>query len=275
MTAYLIVNADDFGLTEGTNRAIAQAHTTGVVTSASLLANGESFDHAVELAKRMPSLGVGVHLTLNEGFPVDKALVKFCRGGELPLTPHPYVQLWATRRLPIQAIRAEFEAQVRKVIGAGIQPTHIDGHKYIHLLPGIIWAAVDVARAYDIPFVRVPIVRDPIPLRPRAFGLIILAAMAAWALPVIQRAGLSTADRYLGFVDTGHLTEPCVVEALARPQPGVTEMVCHPAEPSPHLDALLARGYRWIGDYEFAAETRAVASEEVRQQVLSAGWTLI
>jgi predicted glycoside hydrolase/deacetylase ChbG (UPF0249 family) len=66
----LIVNADDFGLSEAVNRAVIQAHENGIVTSTSIMAGGEAFEHAAALAARCPTLGVGVHLTLTELRPV-------------------------------------------------------------------------------------------------------------------------------------------------------------------------------------------------------------
>src|SRR3954447_19197922 len=127
MTAYLIVNADDFGITEGTNRAIIDAHQNGIVTSTSLLANGYAFDHAVSLAKQTPSLGIGVHLTLTEGPPVSNCLPAelLSPDGKLPLSNQPYVRALLSGQLPREAIRCEYTAQVGKIIDAGITPTHI------------------------------------------------------------------------------------------------------------------------------------------------------
>src|SRR6266851_3582759 len=153
----LIVNADDFGLTEGTNHAIIDAHCNGIVTSASLLANGYAFDHAVELARQHPALGVGVHLTLTEGPPVASAVPELLASdGKLPLSNQPFVRALLAGRLPRDAIRREFAAQIGKVIAAGITPTHIDGHKYIHLLPGVSQIAADVARQFGIGVMRIP-----------------------------------------------------------------------------------------------------------------------
>ncbi|MGC0774685.1 MAG: ChbG/HpnK family deacetylase, partial [Candidatus Acidiferrum sp.] len=73
----LIVNADDLGWTEGVNRGIAEAHRNGIVTSASLLANGAAFASGVEVTRKTPGLGVGVHLNLSDGEPVaPRELVK-------------------------------------------------------------------------------------------------------------------------------------------------------------------------------------------------------
>lgn len=275
----LIVNADDFGLTEGTNRAVVDAHSTGIVTSTSLLANGYAFDHAVALAHELPSLGVGVHLTLTEGPPVAPgvAVELFPAGqGSLPLSNQPYARALAAGRLPRSAIRREFEAQVGKVVAAGIQPTHIDGHKYIHLLPGITEIAADVARQYAIPVMRIPhrLGDSPTSRIGRLPGLIVIALMGALAYRVARRATMYVPDRVVGFVDTGHLTPGAIQRLLRTPRSGVTEMLCHPAYRSAQLDALLAQGYRWIAGYDFDGETAAVSDPSAKQRLEAAGWSL-
>ncbi len=65
----LIVNADDLGWTEGVNRGIVEAHRKGLVTSTSLLANGQAFAAAAEISRSNPELGIGVHLNLSDGAP--------------------------------------------------------------------------------------------------------------------------------------------------------------------------------------------------------------
>jgi len=66
----LIINADDFGLTSGVNRAIAKCHTRGVVTSATLMAAGDAMLDASRLAPTLPRLGVGCHVVLVDGSPL-------------------------------------------------------------------------------------------------------------------------------------------------------------------------------------------------------------
>jgi predicted glycoside hydrolase/deacetylase ChbG (UPF0249 family) len=278
-TPRLIVNADDFGLTEGTNRAIVDAHHTGIVTSTSLLANGYAFDHAVALAREVPLLGIGVHLTLTEGPSVAPGMAAdlFPAGrGYLPLSNQPHVRALAAGRLPHAAIRREFEAQVGKVMAAGIQPTHIDGHKYIHLLPGITAIAADVARQYAIPAMRVPhrLGDSPFSRIGRLSGLLAIWLMGALAYRVARWAGLLVPDRVVGFVDTGHLSPDAIRRLLRAPRPGVTEMLCHPAYRSAQLDALLAQGYRWIAGYDFDRETAAVSDPAARRSLEAAGWSL-
>src|SRR2546427_11765992 len=66
----LIVNADDFGWSEGVNRGIVEAYRNGIVTSTTVLANGEAFDGAAQLARQERRLGVGGHLNLSDGAPL-------------------------------------------------------------------------------------------------------------------------------------------------------------------------------------------------------------
>ncbi len=274
-SATLIVNADDFGLTEGTNRAIADAFRTGIVTSTSLLANGYAFGHAVELAKALPGLGIGVHFTLTEGPPVAPDVPELLGAdGLLPLSNQPFVRAALRRSLPREAIRREFEAQVARIIAAGITPTHVDGHKYIHLLPGISEIVAEVACQYDIPVMRVP--RHPVDgvtHAKRLPGLYVLTALGMRAVRIASRAGLHTSDYFAGFVDTGHLDQSAIRRLTGKARPGVTELLCHPAYRSPALDSLLARGYRWIAGYDFDGETAAVSDPAARREIEAIGWS--
>ncbi|NWF68473.1 MAG: ChbG/HpnK family deacetylase [Chloroflexi bacterium] len=282
MSNYLIVNADDFGLTESTNNAIIDAHHQGIVTSASLLANGQAFDHAVWLARENPTLGVGVHLTLTEGRPVDDIgrLAVFVPGmdepGRFPLSNAPYVRALLTGKFPRKNIMREFKAQTSKIIQAGIKPTHIDGHKYIHLLPPLPQIAADIADLYGIRYMRLPRPADSwLTAHPRRLpGMLALGLLSLLALPAARTAHLRTAGRFLGFTDTGHLTLARLRAILRKPRRGVTEVVCHPAYRSAALSGLQQQGYEWIAGYNFEEETAAVSSPELRRELQAAGWTL-
>jgi chitin disaccharide deacetylase len=282
--AYLVVNADDFGMTEGTNRAIIDAHQKGIVTSTSLLANGQSFDHAVELAKANPTLGVGVHLTLSEGRPIDDMarMIVFVPGveaGHFPLGNSPYVKALLTNKLPHKNIMREFKSQILKITRTGIKPTHIDGHKYIHLLPRIADIVAEVADVYGIPFVRLPRPADSIGSmlgKPtRVPGMLALAGMSALAYPLVKRAERRIANRFVGFSDTGRLTLDKLRSLLRKPRAGITEVVCHPAYRSAQLQSLLSKGYEWIEGYNFEEETAAVTSADLRRELEAAGWKLV
>src|SRR5579864_2106660 len=154
----LIVNADDFGWTEGVNRGVAEAHRNGIVTSASLLANGGEFEAAVKLAKGIPRLGLGVHLNLSNGTPVAgreavPGLVN--QAGEFTDGPESLLLKIAMRGLAAGEVEKEWEAQIRKVCDAGVAVTHLDGHKHVHMLPGLFEIALRLARRHGIGAIRV------------------------------------------------------------------------------------------------------------------------
>ena len=133
---YLIPNADDFGFTRDVNQGIVQAHRQGILTATTLMATGAAFDHAVQLARENPELDIGVHLVLvgSPGFPAT--------------LPGLLISLGRIR------IYDEFVRQVRKVVDAGLQPTHLDTHKHTHLLPQVFNAVARIAEEFHIPWVR-------------------------------------------------------------------------------------------------------------------------
>ena len=155
----LIVNADDLGWTDGVNRGIVHAHRNGIVTSASLLANGAAFESAVEMARAAPAMGVGVHLNLNDGKPVSApesvpSLVN--AQGEFAGGPETFMLRIARRNLNLKEVETEWDHQIQKVCDAGIRPTHVDGHKPMQMLPGLAYKNLEfrlaqAARALDDP----------------------------------------------------------------------------------------------------------------------------
>ncbi len=155
----LIVNADDFGLTEAVNKGIVEAHVRGIVTSTTIMANGRAFDAAVSTSRRVPGLGIGVHLNLTAGEPVAPArnipsLVD--RHERLHWSPGRLLRALVARKVNLAEIETELRAQITKVFGAGIRPTHLDGHKHVHLLPGVSQIVIRVAQEFSITAIRCP-----------------------------------------------------------------------------------------------------------------------
>jgi len=157
MQRRLIINADDFGLCEGVNRAVEQAHRQGVLTSATIMANMPAADEAVRTAKKLPGLGVGVHLNLTEGAPLSKeAAVKALvnSAGEFAYSPAVISILSTAVHSVRKAIRTELSAQIQWVLDKGVRPTHLDSHKYIHCFAAIFTIVCEMARRFKIPAVR-------------------------------------------------------------------------------------------------------------------------
>src|SRR3954447_14640270 len=120
----LIVNADDFGFTRDVNEGIVEAHSHGILTATTLMANGEAFEHAVALSRETPTLDVGCHLVFVQGQSVAEP------GRELPQTVTELARTLLRGQLNVYE---EARAQLSRIIAAGITPSHIDTHKHTHL----------------------------------------------------------------------------------------------------------------------------------------------
>lgn len=240
----LIVNADDLGWTEGVNRGIAEAHRNGIITSTSLLANGAAFATAVEMVRSVPGLGVGVHLNLSDGCPVaTRETVSTLVGetGEFEGGPEALLLRMARRGLSAAEVEQEWDAQIRKVRDAGIRPTHLDGHKHVHMLPGLFEVTLRLAKKHAIGAVRIS--HEASTLRAALSagdelhaGVVLKQGVQARGLKLLardarelaNRAGVATADYFCGIAQTGEMTQEGVLRLLRSLPEGTTELMCHP-----------------------------------------------
>jgi hopanoid biosynthesis associated protein HpnK len=236
----LIINADDFGFTSGVNRAIAEAHLHGVVTSSTLMANGKSFAGAVELARDMPSLSVGCHVMLIDGEPVveAEALPSLTAATAFKDGLKSFAARAVAGRINPTEIAAEASAQIRKIQSAGIPVSHVDTHKHTHVFPQILRpllrAAADCGvRALRNPFgPRMPLRSSELLARPKLWTryaeVQVLRRFAGKFHNAVKREGFATPDGTLGIEVTGTLDER-LFQAIARAIPdGTWEFVCHP-----------------------------------------------
>jgi predicted glycoside hydrolase/deacetylase ChbG (UPF0249 family) len=240
----LIVNADDLGWTEGVNRGIAEAHGNGIVTSASILANGAAFTSGVELALSREGLGVGVHLNLSNGPPVaPRELVTTLLNdhGEFAGGPESILVKLATRTIVLQEVEEEWDAQITRVREFGITPTHLDGHKHVQMLPGLFEIALRLAKRHDIGAIRVSheesSMRSALSAGEQQHaGHVLMQGVQARGLKLLahdareqaERAGISTTDYFCGIAQTGELTREGLACLLRGLPEGTTELMCHP-----------------------------------------------
>lgn len=225
----LIVNADDFGLTGGVNRAIVECHQRGVVTSTTLMVNGQAAADAATLATANRQLGVGLHLNLTAGpptLPPEKVSSLVGPDGNLPGLKKMLVRL-TLGQARTSELEAEVLAQIERCRELGIEPTHADSHHHLHAHPrlrGVLtWACrragIKKARGYRMA------ARSP-----KAVG-IRLAAL----IPVGGEA-LQTPDRFSGIESMGGKDMAAALAAQLASTRGVLEFMCHPG----HADAELS-----------------------------------
>ena len=237
----LILNADDFGMTRGVNEGIIRAHRDGVLTSATLMANGAEFDDAVSRAKSNPKLGVGCHLVLVGGpaiAPREKISSLADANGNLPESLAGLVARLSSGFIRMKAIERELRAQIEKIRSAGIEPTHLDTHKHTHAHPKVMEAVGRVAKELGITRIRKPMenLRDSWETtRHESSGrtkeLIAAAAARAvtpWFQTIARKYGLRSPDHFLGLAMTGGLGPAALRRMIDTLSDGSTEIMLHP-----------------------------------------------
>ena len=256
----LVVNADDFGLSERVNDGILHSHRHGILTSASIMANGAAFGHAAELARTTPGLDVGVHLTLVEERPLLPV-------SEVPSLVAPDGRCWGhvttfTRRyfggaIDATQVRRELEAQIRRVIDAGLQPTHLDSHQHVHMLPEVLRVTVALAREFGIRWVRFPAEPVAAYMASNPARLAQLVALRAFCAAG-RGADVARTDSFAGFFYGGRMDGSNLHRVLARlPRTGICELMCHPG----YDDPATAYGH-WR--YQWGRELAALTDPGIR-----------
>jgi chitin disaccharide deacetylase len=247
----LIVNADDFGYTAGVNRAIVEAHTLGIVTSSTLMANGAAFDDAVRQAKQLPQLSIGCHVVLIDGQPVvDPARLPSITSANSGAAHFrdglkSFAARALTGRMNASEIEAEAGAQIRKIQSAGIHVSHLDSHKHTHLFPAVLRPILRAAHAGGVRAIRnpfgpsKPLKSGELFARPNLWARYaetrILSALAGKFRAAVRKEGFATPDGTLGIEITGTLDER-LFRAIASVVPdGTWEFVCHPGYNDPDL----------------------------------------
>ena len=226
----LVINADDFGLSEGINRGILEAFHAGALRSASMMVTMPAFGDAVCRAKATgPALGIGLHFTLTAGRPLTRALSLVDRDTGDFVGPSTVLVRAFTGRIRHNEVEDECAAQIARAREAGIELTHLDGHHHVHLAPGIRGAVQRVLVAERIPAVRRPVERlYGIPKWQRRLPERVLIAMLSRGGGP-ERAGILTTDYFVGSTLLGARDfHSALVRVLDTLQRGTTELMVHP-----------------------------------------------
>lgn len=247
----LIVNADDFGLTSGVNRAIVELHRAGVLTSASLMARATATEEAIELARALPSLGVGCHVLLVDGRAVlspDKIpSLADSATGLMHRRLTSFLARLFTGRIRAAEIEAETAAQIALLQMRGVRLTHVDTHKHLHVFPSVLRPVLRAARAAGIRAVRNPF--EPVwAVRAtagaswaRCAEVNALRKLEAQCRQIIADEGFATTDGTIAMAGTGVLDAAMVRSLLEQLPQGAWELVTHPGYHDADLDRVRTR----------------------------------
>jgi predicted glycoside hydrolase/deacetylase ChbG (UPF0249 family) len=255
MAVRLIINADDFGLTPGVNRAIAELHDAGAVTSATLMATGPAFEDAVKLALARPTLAIGCHILLIDGTPVsDPSTIPTLLGPRDNQGRRTFRNSLADFAVGVlrgaidpDEIERETLAQIQKLQRAGLQLTHVDTHKHTHLLSRVTRPIIRALEQSGIPAIRNPFEpRWAAKIAGSTRRSLFIRALEPGhrrfeASPPIAARRILTTRGTVGISATGHLNSSTLA-ALCRAIPeGTWELVCHPGYNDTDLDAITTR----------------------------------
>jgi hopanoid biosynthesis associated protein HpnK len=265
----LIVNADDFGLTSGVNRAILEGNQSGIITSATLMANAQASEAAIDLAKAQPSLKTGCHVVLIDGVPLTANLPSLTNDSRRFRTSLKQFAIAAVRKqIAVEEIQREVEAQIRQIQSRGITVTHVDSHKHTHMFPHVLRPLLRAAEACGVRAVRNPF--EPTHSWPtgmvlstpgiwlRSVGVMAFQMFASAFRRALNEEGMVSTDGTVGIAVTGLLDQHKLLRILEALPEGTWELVCHPG----YSDADLQ-----------AAGTRLTRSREIELSALTSADT--
>jgi hopanoid biosynthesis associated protein HpnK len=276
--AQLIVTGDDFGLSPAVNQAIVKAHEQGLLTSASLMVSAPAASEAIALAKAHPTLAVGLHLVLCQGrSTLTPDLIPGLVDADRHFTGSATLaglRYFFVRSLRPQ-LRSEIEAQLAAFHATGLVLSHLDGHLNLHLHPAVLSILLELAGQHRIRAMRLP--RDDLRVtltldKKRLFyklsHALIFGALCRYASRRLAVAGVRTAERVYGLLQSGEMTEAFLLGLLPRIRGGLVEWYCHVGlPPCRELE-------RWTPTYRHRQEFEALTSRRVMMAVAAQGLTL-
>ena len=272
----LIINADDFGLHEFINEGIIEGHAAGCVTSTSIMACGNAFEHAIDLAKQHPQLGVGVHLTLVGARPVARGDIHTLLNSDSGFFSNylEFVPRFYSGLISLEHIEYELRCQMQKVAGRGIVISHIDTHQHLHILPGMQEIFIKLAREFNVTKIRIP--AEALAFRGTAspdFSRYLartgLTLCSFYARHLFKKQGFSFPDHFYGMLDGGNMSYFSLSNIIKNLPEGVTEIMVHPGKNT----QLLAESFKW--GYNWQAELDALKNKEIIQAIHKANIALI
>jgi predicted glycoside hydrolase/deacetylase ChbG (UPF0249 family) len=285
MPRRLIINADDFGLTPGVNRAIAELHQAKALTSATLMATGAAFEDAVAIARVNPTLGVGCHIVLTDGTPASspKSIPTLLGPDGKNFRPSlvDFIQALLRGAIREDDIEREAVAQVQKLQCAGINVTHLDTHKHTHLFPAVARPLLRIAERCSIRAIRHPFEQAwSLALghgnRIRRLQVKLLGNLKIRFehQPQVHDAHVLTTDGTIGISATGNLYGETLHQILhAMPAEGTFELCCHPGYNDSDLDRITTRlrAHRDIERNALLTELPAIALHPNAPQLINYG----
>lgn len=270
----LIVTADDFGVDLAVNEAVEQAYSDGVLTCASLMMGGRAVADAVDRARRLTGLGVGLHITLADGRPVSpRRNVRSLIDNEGRFQNNLVFSGigWFFNPLVRHQLAREIDAQFRAFTATGLVMDHVNVHKHLHFHPTVTAMIISIGRRYGMLATRVP--DEPRDILMKAEPGVELPKSRLKPMLWLMRRRMTRArllqnDHIFGLAWTGQMTEDRLLALIPHLPEGLNEIYSHPAT----ADARDMR--RGVRGYKYREELAALLSPRVRQALIDNNITL-
>lgn len=235
---YMIITGDDFGSSHGVNQAIIEAHSRGILTSASLMVSGDAFEEAVELAHQHPRLAVGLHLVLISGravLPAQQIPHLVDQTGCFSSRPFLAGTLYQCHPAARREVQQEIRAQLEKFRQTGLKLSHVDGHRNMHLPPFVLGTLIDLAQEFGIRAIRSPseelrttLSIDRTGLLEKSLLSLAFRASGLYARRRLKSAGIQFSDRVYGVLQSGGITEEYLLKLIPKIEADWVEIYTHP-----------------------------------------------
>ena len=259
----LIINADDFGRHELINRAVEKSFREGCLKSATIMAGGKFFDDAVKIAKKNPGLGVGIHFTLANGFPIlppKKIPSLVTEDGTFHENYVVFLKKFLQKKISLEEIKIELAAQLEKTQRAGLNLTHFDSHQHLHHFPKIIDIALNLAESAKISKMRVSnakIFDGELDSLGKFIGRLGLSSLAKFAAHKAHKKNFATPEHFAGIVAGESVSENFLENLILNLREGTTEVMLHPGTDN----KILQNFCEW--EHDFEEELNAVTSKKI------------
>jgi chitin disaccharide deacetylase len=270
----LVITADDLGVNTQRSHGIFQCAEFGVVTNASLLANGSDSDAAARHARER-GVPTGLHLNLTEEYPVSRKedVSSLVDANGRFFDRDRLRELFKEGKVERGHLEREVRSQVDWFFDAhGQAPTHVDGHHHIHVEPAVAETLIPVMERYGLRFVRIPC---ELPLPP--FGYEVDDDKLARTAALNERAlaarelyaahGIGSTDHFRGLTLAGNASLKNLRHVIGRLLDGVTELMVHPGSPA-------AYGTPFDLDPQRQTELRMLLDDSIPKQLADKKVTL-
>jgi len=265
----VIINADDFGLTSGINRGIILAHKEGILTSATLMANMPGFNQALRLAKENKSLGVGIHLNIIRGEPVNspQKVPSLLNNHDYFLTPYQFFKKMMLKKIKLMEIEHEFRAQIEKLLEKGIHITHFDSEKHIHSIPQIMQIVTKLALEYRIPRIRFVNEFCLSGNINQSFKSILVSHLHSKSKQNLINSGILIPDKFYGISNSGKMNKKTFKKIFSKVKEGITEIMTHPGIVDKELNEIEHKYGPFHLKKEREKELHALLDQELKESI--------